>query len=112
MNSLLINNLSLLIAQATELDSSGMASSLFGLEGTQRFVVILTAIGCTTFLILVIGCVAAASWSAVRQREVEAELKQDMLDRGMTAEEIEQVVKAQPKEGLDHWMEVWAKKKR
>ncbi len=107
-----MNYLPLLFARVPVTDADGLPTDFYGLDRDQRFVVILVVVSCVTLLLLVIGCVAAACWNAVRQREVEAELKQDMLDRGMNAEEIEQVVKAQPKEGLDHWMEVWAKKKR
>jgi hypothetical protein len=34
-----------------------------------------------------------------------------MLDRGMTAEEIEQVIEARPKEGIDRWIATWKKNK-
>lgn len=44
----------------------------------------------------IIGVVAivAGYWSKVRRIEVEAGLKQDMIERGMSAEEIERVIRA------------------
>ena len=84
----------------------------FGLSADQRFVVLLVAIGCLTGLLLGLTGILAGIWCSVRNKQIEADLKQEMLDRGMTSEQIEQVIKAQPKEGIDHWMEVWAKKKK
>jgi hypothetical protein len=46
--------------------------------------------GCTVGLAAVI----ANNWRSVRRAEVEAALKQDMLNRGMTVEQIERVVRA------------------
>ena len=102
--------LPLLLAQT---DAAGPAtqSLLDRLGDDQLFVVMLVAIGCGTGIVIALVAIIGGIWNSVRQRQIEAEMKQDMLDRGMTAEEIEKVVKAQPKEGLDHWMEVWAKKK-
>lgn len=102
--------LPLLLAQ-TEAAEPATQSLLDRLGDDQLFVVLLVAIGCGTAIIIALFAISAGVWNSTRQKQVEAELKQDMLDRGMSADEIEKVVKAQPKEGLDHWMEVWAKKK-
>jgi hypothetical protein len=40
----------------------------------------------------------ASYWRKIRQAEIDAKLKQDMLDRGMTPEEIRIVVEAGSKE--------------
>jgi hypothetical protein len=85
------------------------ADSFFGLDDGERFVVVLTAIGCSTGIIIAVFSVIAGVWSSVRHKQIEAELKQDMLDRGMTAEEIEQVIEATPKEGIDSWIASWKK---
>jgi len=99
--------LTLVFAQSEPLNHE-----FFGLDADQRFVVLLAALGCATLLVLVLGCVTAAVWSSVRHKRIEADLKQEMLDRGMTTEEIERVIKARPTEGMDHWMEVWATRKK
>src|SRR5262249_51938353 len=52
------------------------------------------------FVALVCGTLIAVSailchhWSVVRQAETEASLKQDMLNRGLSVDEIERVIKA------------------
>ncbi len=46
------------------------------------------------------------------KQQIEAELKQDMLDRGLSSEEIEQVIEARPREGIDRWINSWGKKQK
>jgi hypothetical protein len=72
--------------------------------GEEQFVIVLTVIGCSTGLLIVLSSVFAGVWSSVKHKQLEIELKQDMLDRGMSAEEIEQVIEATPKEGIDSWI--------
>jgi hypothetical protein len=51
-------------------------------------------VGCTTGVLIVVGSALANAWRRVRITEAEMALKQDMLERGMSAEEIERVMKA------------------
>lgn len=46
---------------------------------------------------IVVTAMITRAWRTVRVHEAEAALKQEMLDRGMSAEEIERVVKASGK---------------
>lgn len=80
------------------------ATTFFGLDQDQRFVLLLVAIGCATGILLgLAGIVAGAVGSAYRRR-TEAELKRDMLDRGMSSEEITRVIEASPpRDWLDRW---------
>jgi hypothetical protein len=41
--------------------------------------------------------IAAAVWHKVRSEQIAADLKRDMLDRGMSADEIKMVLEAGPK---------------
>jgi hypothetical protein len=84
---------------------------LLGGGSEEQFIIVLTVIGCATAVIIVLSCVFASVWSSVKHKRLEAELKQDMLDRGMSAEEIEQVIEATPKEGIDSWIASWKKSK-
>ncbi|MGD9633184.1 MAG: hypothetical protein AB7U97_07895, partial [Pirellulales bacterium] len=57
-----------------------------------------TGVVCT-----VVGCVSGAV-SSIHRRKLDHELKQDLLDRGMNAEEVSQVVEAStPKDFLERW---------
>ena len=84
----------------------------FGLDADERFVVILVVVSCVTAIIITLFCVALGVWNSVKNKQIEADLKQDMLDRGLSAEEIEQVIEARPKEGVDRWVDMWTKKKK
>jgi hypothetical protein len=88
-----------------------LTSGVFsGWDPEHRFVVVLVGIGCLTLVLLVLGGVIAGVWGNAREKQIEADLKRDMLDRGMSAEEIQQVIEAKPKSGLDRWMNTWCKK--
>lgn len=87
-----------LLAQSTD----PWADTFFGLDAEKRFVLMIIAIGCTTGVICtVVGCVSGAITS-IHRRRLDHELKQDLLDRGMNAEEVSQVVEASaPNDFLD-----------
>jgi hypothetical protein len=53
-----------------------------------RFVLLLVG----TFLLTVVVIVAIAFWARVRRLQIEADLKTDMLERGLTPDEIRQVL--------------------
>ena len=78
--------------------------TFFGLDQEKRFVLMLVAIGCTTGVICtVVGCVSSAV-SSIHRRRLDHELKQDLLDRGMNADEVAQVVEASPpNDFLERW---------
>lgn len=85
----------------------------FGLEGDQRFVVLLVAIGCMTALCIVITGIVAGVYASMKSRRQDVELKQEMLDRGMSAEEIAEVIKAAPVDDVaSRWVETWRQKKK
>lgn len=91
--------------------SDWWSENFLGLDAEQRFVVVIIAIGCTTAVLIVLSGVFLGVWNSVRHKQIEADLKRDMLDRGMSAEEIEQVIEAKPKEGVDLWIATWKKNK-
>ena len=84
----------------------------FGLDQNQRFVLMIIAIGCATGVICtVIGCTSSMT-STMHRRRMEHELKQDLLDRGMTAEEVARVVESTtPHDFLDRIAASYGKKK-
>ncbi len=97
-----------ILAQATD----PWANTFFGLDSDKRFVLMIIAIGCATGVICtVVGCVSGAL-SSIHRHRLDTEMKQDMLDRGMSAEEIARVVESsQPKDFLDRWAASCGKKK-
>lgn len=89
------------------------AKTFLGLDQEQRFVILIIAIGCTTAVICtVVGCVTGM-YNAIYRRRTEAELKRDMLDRGLNAEDVARVIEAAPiEDGLNRWIATWAAKKK
>jgi hypothetical protein len=89
-----------ILAQATD----PWANTFFGMDGDKRFVLMLVAIGCATGVICtVVACVSGAI-SSIHRHRLDHEIKQDLLDRGMTAEEVARVVEASPpKDFLERW---------
>jgi hypothetical protein len=67
-----------------------MLESLFSKDPDLLIPIIMSICG-TLVAIIAIG---AHQWRCVRQAEVEGALKQDMLSRGMSVQEIERVVQA------------------
>jgi len=59
---------------------------------THPAIFFLSVIGLGALIAIV--AIIAAHWSEVRRAEADAVLKQDMLQRGMTADEIERVLRA------------------
>jgi hypothetical protein len=57
---------------------------------------ILGTLGILSFTSICITAIVSESWRKVRQIEDNNALKQSMLDRGMSADEITAVVKASP----------------
>lgn len=67
----------------------------------QRFVLCLVGLGGILVLVLILGVLTAAILESLKGKQIEADLKRDMLDRGMTPEEIQKVIAATPQ--IDKW---------
>lgn len=89
-----------LLAQAQD----QWAETFFGLDADKRFVLMIITISCITGIICtIVGC-GAGVYSGIHRRRLETELKHELLDRGMNAEEISRVVEAsQPTDFLERW---------
>jgi len=102
-------NFPLLLAQETM--QSGSPNMFFGLGNDERFVVLLTAIGCATAVLIVVAVTISSVIGSIHRRSAEYNLKRDMLDRGMTADEIAQVIEtaAPPEDATERWIASWGK---
>lgn len=88
-----------------------MSEFLSGVDPDQKFVLVIVAMGCLTIVAIALSGILGGIWCSVRVKQTEADLKRDMLDRGMSAEEIEKVIEAAPRSGFDRWVSDWCKKK-
>jgi hypothetical protein len=103
----------LLVAQAMWEQNDRWTQTFFGLNQAQRFVLIIVAIGCATGVILGIFGILTSAINSFHRRRAEIELKREMIDRGMSADEIAKVIEsaAPPEDGTQRLIASWAKKK-
>jgi hypothetical protein len=104
-----------LLAQAlSPPDNVGFFTALLsGMKAEHRFVLLIIGIGCGTGVILgTLGIISSAITSVVRRR-AEMDLKRDMIDRGMSAEEIAKVIESAtpPEDATQRLIASWARKK-
>jgi hypothetical protein len=84
------------------------SDTLLGLDANQRFVVILTALGCVTGIIITIISIAYCWIDGASTRRIEMELKRELLDRGMSADDIAKIIEAKPPSGAaERWAASW-----
>ena len=86
----------------------------FGLDPEQRFVLLIVGIGCATGIILGLAGIISGTMSSVHRRRIEADMKREMLDRGMSADEITKIIEAAspPEDATQRWIASWAKKSK
>lgn len=89
------------------------STGILGFDSQQSFVILLTAIGCGTGIIISLAGILYSCVDAMHRRRNEADLKRDMLDRGMSADEIAKVIEAAspPENPTARWLDSWCKKK-
>lgn len=83
-----------------------------GFDANQRFVVVLVAIGSALVLIITLAGILSGVVTTMHRRRLEEGLKRDMLDRGMTADEIAKVIESArpPEDALGRLAANWCKK--
>jgi hypothetical protein len=75
----------------------------------QRFVLMIVAIAVGAGLVIALTGIIAGTISALHARNLQAEMKRDMLDRGMSADEIAKVLQA-PEDAVSRAIGSWCKK--
>jgi hypothetical protein len=87
---------------------------LFGLDKDERFVLLVVVVGCITGIILGSLGIISSLVGTIQRRRSEVDLKREMLDRGMSADEIAKVIEAAtlPEDGVQRWIATWGGKKR
>lgn len=81
-----------LLAQVSQPVHDSWADAFFGFDPEQRFALTIVAIGCLTGIIITLACLISSAISNAHQRRLEVELKREMLDRGMSADEVAKVI--------------------
>jgi hypothetical protein len=94
-------------------DASFWSSAFEGIDADKRFVLLIVGIGCGTGIILGTLGILSGAISSVHRRRAEMELKRDMIDRGMSADEIAKIIESAtpPEDATQRLIASWAKKK-
>ena len=90
---------------------TGMFSDL---DPNKRFALLVVLVGCATGVICTLVVFISSTITTVHHRRVEAEMKREMIERGMSAEEISQVIESAmpPLDATQRWIASWADKKK
>jgi len=106
-----INPLFSLLCQVSITPPDPWTNKFMGLEAEQRFALLIVGIGCLTGVIVTLACLISSVVSKAHQRRIEAELKREMLDRGMLAEEVARVIEATaPDESVGQLKAIYGRK--
>jgi hypothetical protein len=91
-----------------------ISNSFLSLESDERFAALAIVVGCATGIIISLGAFVAGAIDKVHRRRVESDLKRDMLDRGMSADEVVKVIEAAapPDDATQRWIASWCRKKK
>ena len=83
-----------------------------GFASDERLVLLLVSIGCLTGVIIFIAALIAGTMRKMRQAKLDDDLKREMIERGMSAEEITQVIEAEspPEDYLNRLLDSRRKK--
>lgn len=88
-------------------------SALNDLNPNNRFALIVVVVGCATGVICTLITFVSSTINSIHHRRVEADMKREMIERGMSADEITKVIEAAmpPEDATQRWIASWAKKK-
>ena len=83
--------------------ASGWMSTLSGLDPELRFALLIVTIGCGTGVICTVVVFVSSTITSIHGRRLDAQMKREMIDRGMSADEITKVLEAaSPPEDATH----------
>lgn len=88
--------------------------SLSDLNLNNRFALIVVVVGCATGVICTLVVFASTTINSMHRRRLEADMKREMIERGMSADEITKIIEAAspPEDGTQRWIASWANKKK
>ncbi|HEY4233147.1 MAG TPA: hypothetical protein VGM76_06960 [Lacipirellulaceae bacterium] len=89
------------VTQATD----PWAATFFGLDPEKRFVLMIIGIGCATGILIALPSVVLNLVGNIQRHRLNTDFKREMLDRGMSADEISKVIESAPlpEDGIGRW---------
>jgi len=84
-----------------------------GIDSDQRFVLLIIGASFAFGLILALVGIVAGTIGSIQRRRAELDLKREMIERGLSADEITKIIEAAtpPEDATQRWIASWAKKK-
>ena len=65
-----------------------------GMESEQRWLLLVIGIGCSVAIILGLVGLLTSMFTSIQRHRADTELKREMIERGMSADEIAKVIEA------------------
>ena len=89
-------------------------NTISDLDPNKRFALITVVFGCVTGVICTIVVFVSGTINSIHRRRVEADMKREMIERGMSADEIVTIIEAAspPEDGTQRWIASWGKSKK
>ena len=86
---------------------------LEGLDADKKFALIIVVVGCATGVLCTLIALLSQTITSIHRRRLEVDMKRDMIDRGMTADEIVKVIEAAPplEDGTQRWIASWGRRR-
>jgi hypothetical protein len=90
------------------------SDTLSGLDPNKRFALVVVVIGCATGVLCTAITMISGTVNSMHRRRIEAEMKREMIERGMSAEEIAKIIEtaSPPEDACQRWIASWAKNKK
>jgi hypothetical protein len=94
--------------------AGGWLGSLSELEPELKFTLLVVAIGCGTGVICTVVVFVSNTITSIHGRRLDADMKREMIERGMSADEIAKILEAAspPEDATQRWIASWAKTKK
>lgn len=89
-------------------------TSLFNdLNAGNKFALIVILFSCGTGVICTAIIFISSTITSIHNRRMDAAMKREMIERGLTADEITKIIEAAspPEDATQRWIASWAKKK-
>jgi hypothetical protein len=101
----------LILAQENVVPS--LSRSFDGLEGDKKFALVTVVVGCATGVLCTLIVFVSSTITSIHKRRLEVDMKREMIERGMTADEIVKVIEAAPplEDGTQRWIASWGRRK-
>ena len=101
----------LVLAETAAQTTDPWAATFFGLDPEKRFVLMIIAIGCATGILIALPSVVLNLVGNIQRHRLNTEFKREMLDRGMSADEIAKIIESAPlpEDGVGRWIASWGK---